>query len=517
LSSEAFFLYGKDPGEPFRSSNMAEEEQTTDLEQEDQTVESDTQEEETTEEEAPELKNIVTVEEAGPCKKKVIIEIPEAKIKKITDEQYGELGKEAVVPGFRKGRAPRRLLEKRFAKEIAEQVKLKLLDDASKAVMKDTDLKALGEPDIDFEEIKLPEKGALTFDFEIEVRPEIDLPTLEGIPVSKTTLEVTDEQVDREIEQMQRWAGVWMPRAEGAAIELEDQIIADVTLKIEDVEEEQKLNNIEIHVRPNGFVGAVPVEKLDDLLVGAKTGEHKQTSIEVPKTFFREEYRGKKVDIQIDIEDIKWLKPAELDEAFLQRYQVEDVEELRDRIQDALHSRLDTQTRSEMTEQIYQYLLDKTDFDLPLDIVAEQAHTVLQRQYTNLMMRGLSREQIAEQFEQLQASSEEQAKRQLKTFFIMDKVAEKFDVNVTEEEINGHIAQLAAQRGQRPERMREEMARDGSLAQFSLEVRQEKCIAKLLETAKITEKKAKTKTKKAKAEKESKTRKKATEPEEKES
>jgi trigger factor len=184
-----------------------------------------------------------------------------------------------------------------------------------------------------------------------------------------------------------------------------------------------------------------------------------------------------------------------------------------------LQSQLENQARSEMSEQIYQYLRDKTDFELPLDIVARQAGSVLQRQYTNLMMRGLSREQIEEQFEQLQATSEEQAKEQLKTFFIMDKVAETLDIKVEEEEINGHIAQLAAQRGQRPERMREEMARNGSLAQFGLEIQQDKCIAKMLETAKITEKKAK----KAKAEKKSakksapKTKKNAAEPEAKES
>jgi trigger factor len=480
---------------------MAEEEQTTELEEKDQAVES--QEEGAEEEEAPELKNIVTIEEAGPCKKKVIIEIPEAKIRKMTDEQYEDLRKEAVVPGFRKGRAPRRLLEKRFNKEISEQVKLKLLADASEAVVKDKELKALGEPDIDFEEIKLPAEGPLTFDFEIEVRPEIDLPPLEGIPVTKTKLEVTDEQVDREIEQMRRWAGVWAPRAEGTAVELEDRIVADAVIKVEDVEEEQKLNNIEIQVRPNGFVGAVPVEKLDELLVGAKVGEHKETSVEIPKTFFREEYRGKKVDIQIDIEDVKWLKPAELDENFLKRYEVENVDELREKIEDLLHSQLENQTRTEMSEQIYKYLLENTDFNLPLDIVAEQAHTVLQRQYTNLLMRGLAREQIDEQIEHLQSASEERAKEQLKTFFIMDKVADHFDVSVEEEEINGHIARLAAQRGQRPERMREEMARNGSLAQFSLEIRQDKCIAKLLETAKITEKKAKTKAKKAKADKKS--------------
>ena len=443
------------------------------------------------------LKNTVTIEEAGPCKKKVSIEIPEEAIKNATDEQYNTLRKEALVPGFRKGRAPRRLLEKRFGKDTTEQIKLKLLADASESAVKDNELQPIGEPDVDFENIEMPSEGPLKFDFEVEVRPDFDLPQLEGIPVTRTKLEVSDEQVDREIERLQRWSGIWTPRKDGA-VEPDDQIIADALIKAEGIEEEQKLDNIEIYVRQNGFIGEIPVEKLDELLTGAKIGETKQISIDVPKTYFREEYRGKKVDIQIDIKDIKWLKPAELDENFLTRLGIEDEKELREKTEDTLQSRLETQVRTEMSEQIYEYLLDNTNFDLPLDVVAAQAKTLLQRQYTNLMMRGLSREQLEEQMEQLQAGSEEQARKQLKTFFIMDKVADKLEIDASEEEINGHIAQIAIQRGQRPERMREDMERDGSLAQFKLEVRQNKCIAKLLETAKITEKKSEKKAPKAK-------------------
>ncbi len=441
--------------------------------------------------------NIVTVEDAGPCRKKISIEVPAETIAKLTDKQYEELHKDAVVPGFRKGRAPRRLLEKRFGKETSEQVKLKLLADSSEAAIKDNKLQSIGDPDIDYEKIELPAEGPMKFEFEVEVRPEFELPALEGIPVTKTKFEVTDETVDEEIERLQKWSGVWTPREEDTAVESDDQIIADVVIKVEDIEEDQKLNNIEIHVRPNGFVGAIPVEKLDELLIGAKADETKKTEVEVPKTYFREEYRGKKVDIQIEIKDIKWLKPAEIDEVLLARYGVKDEDELREKLSELLHSRLENQMQSEMAEQIYQYLLDNTDFDLPLNVVAEQAKTVLQRQYTNLIMRGLSREQVGEHMEQLQAGSEEQAKKQLKSFFIMDKIADKLEIEVSEEEINGHIAQLAIQRGQRPERMREDMERDGSLAQFSLEVRQNKCIDKLLETAKITEKSPDKKTKKA--------------------
>jgi trigger factor len=497
--------------EPNKEQEEAVEQETTDA--------AAKAEAETGEEQAPEIKYTATIEEAGPCKKKVSVEVEEETIKNATDKQYETLRKEALVPGFRKGRAPRRLLEKRFGKEAMEQIKLKLLADASEAAIKDNKLDVLSEPDIDFEKIDLPETGPLKFDFEIEVRPDFDLPPLEGIPVTRTKLEVTDELVDREIERIRKWSGLWTPRESGA-VELEDQVIADVILKPvsgqdapeqSEAEEEQKLDNIDIYVRKNGFVGAIPVEKLDELLVGAKTGDVKTTSVEVPKTYFKEEFRGKKVDVQITVKEIKWLKPAEIDENFFKRFEVKDEKELRDKIHDTLHSQLEQKSRTDITEQIYNYLLDNTKFDLPVDIVADHSVSLLKRQYINLIMRGLPRQQVDEQMEQLKASSEEQAKQQFKTFFVIDKIAKNLGIDVSEEEINGHIAQLAIQQNRRPEKMREEMERDGSLAQFKLQVHEKKCIDKLLESAAITESAGsgeKKVTKKAAAKKEPKSAKK---------
>jgi trigger factor len=466
------------------------------------------------EEKAPTLKYTATIEQVGPCKKKVAIEIPEEEIKNATDKQYNDLRKEALVPGFRKGRAPRRLLEKRFGKETTEQIKLKLLIDASDLSIKDNKLDVLGEPKIEHEKIELPATGPLKFDFEVEVRPEIDLPPLEGIPVTKTKLEVTDEHIDKELERIRKWSGLWTPR-EGGAVELDDQIIADVILKVEGIEEEQKLDNIEIYVRKNGFVGAIPVEKLDEILMGGKSGDVKETTVEVPKTYFREEFRGKKVDIRITIKDIKWLKPAELDESFFKRCEVKDEKELREKIHDRLHSQLEQQAKEEMTEQIYQYLLDNTDFELPLDVVAAHSATLLKRQYINLLTRGLQRQQIEERMEQLRASSEEQAKEQFKIFFIMDKIAEKLKIETSEEEINGKIAELAIKQGRRPEKVKEEMERDGSLEQLKLQVQESKCIAKLLESAMVTEQAGKKAGKKTSAKRESKSAKKAAKDKEK--
>ncbi len=430
--------------------------------------------------------NTVTVEDIGPCKKKVTIEIPREAITQSTDDQYKDLQKDALVPGFRKGRAPRRLLEKRFGKETSEQVKLKLVAGASDSAIKDNELNIFSDPDIDIDKIELPAEGPLAFDFEVEVWPEFELPELEGIPVTKAKLEVGEDQINDELNQLRRLSGVWSPREDGPS-EAEDRVLADVIMKIEEVEEEEKLDNTEIYVRPNGFVGNIPVETLDEQLTGVKAGDTKEIAVEVPKTYFREEYRGKKVDIKIDVKEVKCLQLAEMDAAFLERFESEDENELREKIHDMLDGRLESQARNEMADQIYKYLLGNASFDLPLDVVAQQASTVLQRQSVRLLSQGLKPEQVAEQMESLQASSEEQAKEQLKTFFVVDKVCDKLDIGVTDEEVNGSIAQLAIQRGQRPERMREQMERDGSLSQFKLEIRQNKCISKLLESANIIE------------------------------
>lgn len=450
-------------------------------------------------EETKEIKNKVKVSDSGPCKKKVAIEIPEEKIKQALEADYAELRAEAVVPGFRKGKAPMRLVEKRFGKDISEQVKLKLIAEATDEALKDKKVDSIGQdPDVDIEAIELPESGAMKFEFEVEVRPEFDLPELDGIDVEKPKIEVTDKQVKEEMGELQKRAGLWQP-AEGAKAEIDDQVIADVVVKIEGSDEDAQKDATEIFVRNSGTVAGVPVSDLDKLLVGAKAGDTKTTTVDVPATFYNEEYREKKVDLEIKVDEVKKLVPAELNEDFFKRFGVENEDELKNAIRENAEDMIEQQSRNAMSASVRQYLLDKTKFDLPGDVVADQSQRLLQRQYINMMMQGMDREKIEEQMEELRTSSEEQAKEQLKYFFIMDKIAEKLEVEVNDAEINSHIAQVAAQRGRRPEKMREDMIKDGSLAQFSIQVREEKCIEKILEKANIKEVKPKAAAAKKKA------------------
>ena len=439
----------------------------------------------TTEETKEESENIIAVSDAGPCKKKVEIEIPAEVIHGKLDEKYKELRRDAVVPGFRKGRTPIRLLEKRFGTDITNQVKLELMATASEEAIKDNDIDSLRDPDIDHEKIELPEDGPLKFEFEVEVRPEFDLPELEGIAVEKPAVEASDDRVDEELAALQKRAGVWTPKDGGAAED--DQVIADVVLVTEGSADHDKRENVEISVRKNGFVAGIPVEDLDKLLTGAKHSDEKKTTVDIPATYFNEDYRGKKVDVTISVKEVKQMEPAELDEDFFKRLNVENTDELKDNLREQINQQAERQARSAMSEQVYSYLKEKTTLDLPESVVAEQSLSLLQRQYSNMLMQGMAKEQVDEQMDQLRASSEEQAAEQLKLYFVMDKIADQFEIEVSEEEINGHIAYVAATRGRRPEKMREELVRDGSLAQFSLQVREGKCIEKILEKATVTE------------------------------
>lgn len=439
------------------------------------------------EENKDEIKNVVTISDIGPCKKKISVEITEEKIKTKMDDDYKELRREAAIPGFRKGKAPMRLLEKRFGKDISEQVKVRLIADATDAAIKDNNVDMIGsEPNVDIEAIKLPESGPMKFDFEVEVRPEFTLPSLEGIKVEKPKAEVTDAQIDEELAELRKGAGLWKP-VDGATVESGDQIIASVKVTVEGQESDASNEGTVIFVREKGVVAGVPVQELDKLLVGAKQGDVRTTTVEVPKTFYNEKYRDKKVTLDIAVDDVKKLEIAEMNDEFFVRFGVEDEKGLRSSIREHAEDMLERQSRYAMAEDIRKYLLDNTTFDLPGDVVADQSARLLQRQYINMVMRGTDREKVESQMEELRTSSEEQAKEQLKYFFIMDKIADELKVEVDDAEVNSHIAQVAIQRGRRPEKMREDMIKDGSLAQFTIQVREEKCIEKILEKAEISE------------------------------
>ncbi len=436
--------------------------------------------EEKTEEVKEEIKNIVTIDEVGPCRKKVTVEVPQEAIKDIIADQYKDLRKEAVVPGFRKGRTPLRLLEKKFGKDINEQTKLKLLADATEKAIGDNNIDTLGEPNINPEDFKMETGASFKFDFEVNVRPDFELPALDAIKIEKPDVEVTDAQVDERISALTINFGEMAEREAGAAVEAGDTVVADVVVTPEGGEA-VTVEGTDVLVNNGGFCAKVPVNDLSDQLAGAKAGEVKSFSTTVDEKFFNKDFAGKKCDINVEVKKIQYRKPAELNEELFDKLGLEDLAALKDRIRELLEDENERKAHSDMAETIREYLLANTSFEMPQDIISEQAESTMKRQYTRLLMEGLDAQELQRKTEELQTTSQEEAQNTFKSFFIMDKVAQKLEVEVSEEEINGYISQIAMYRGSRPEKIRGELLRDGSLTQFTMQAREQKCIEKIIE------------------------------------
>jgi trigger factor len=444
------------------------------------------QEGEAPEGEAPEdekLQFTLKVDDSGAWKKKISIEIPRDQIDKELDNQYKELRHKAEVPGFRKGRAPRRLIEKRFGSDIADQTKFKLLAQVFEQIEEQQDFEVLGEPDLEVEKIELPKEGDFTIEYEVEVKPRFELPALEGVKVEKPLFEVTDERVDAALDQLRQRQG----RIENVTEAQQNDVVrADVTMKVEGVEEPETSEDVPVRVGSAAVMG-VMIEDMGKVLTGAKIGDTKECAGEVPETHEKEEYHGKKAEITLEVKSIQRMVPAELDEQFFLALGVEDESELKQRIEENLEQQSDREIRQQMAQQVYKYLDDEIKIDLPEGVASRHADRFLARRYYDLLQQGVPAEQIRENLEQFRAASSDEANRQLKMSFVMEEVADKLEIEVTDAQVNGVIAQIAAGYRRRPERVREEMEREGRLDSLKNQLRDERAIDKILEMAEVVD------------------------------
>ena len=425
----------------------------------------------------------ITIEDAGPATKKVSIEVPQEVIASKLEEQFKTLRREAALPGFRPGHAPRKLIEKRFHSDVRDQVKRTLISDSYQQAISRNSLNVIGEPHFDdAEKIELPETGNLTYSFEVEVQPDINLPPLVGLAVKRPKVEVKEEHVDQAMLNLRQQQGILVP-VEDRGVDAGDYLVADVHLKADGAVVSHQ-HDAEVIAKPGRFSG-IQIDDLDVRLQGQKPGEKREITVTAPETHSNEQIRGKQVTVEVDLKDIKKLELAEIDQPFLDGLGFANEGELREALREQMLQRVEYDVQQSMRDQINNYLLQNVYIDLPSKLSDRQADRVLSRRRIEMLMRGLPEDQVDARIEELRGGIKEEAVRDLKLFFILQKIAGDFSVDVDEAELNGRIALLAAQGGKRPEKLKQEMTADGSLLSMYVQMREQKAVDKVLETAKI--------------------------------
>lgn len=437
--------------------------------------------------------NNVSIEELGPCLRKLTITVPGDAVAGQIDTSLAILSQQAQIPGFRPGRAPKRLIEKKFGSEIRDEARQRLVSDAYQQAVRDNDLEVVAEPEADhLADIEIEPGKDVIVELEVEVAPTFDIPSYEGVEVKKPIIEIPDERVDKAIERMQINEGDLQPqespepgdyligrgimREKGA--KKDDDPILDIpgaVVQVPKTEDQGK-----------GMILGVVVDDFAKQLGSPKPGESATIKCKGPESHEREDVRGKDLEIEFEVEQVQRIIPADIN-ALCERLGMMNEQMLKNAVRQRLEQRVATDQQAAMRQQVAQHLIAAVDFELPQKVTDRQAERNLQRQALDMRYRGIDQTIIEQRLAELRSQSQDAAKRELKLFFVLARIAKELEIQVSDQEIAGHIAMMAQQRGERPDKLRDQLVKSGQVNLIAQQIREHKALDAILEKAKIEE------------------------------
>ena len=394
----------------------------------------------------------VDVEKPSACERHISVSIAREDVDRYLSEAVDELMPKAEVPGFRHGKAPRKLVENKFRKEVANQVKGSLIMDAISQVTEEEDLSAISEPDFDYEAVQVPEEGPMTFEFNLEVRPDFDMPQWKGLKIDKPVRDYGPEDVDAHLQKLLRKHAEMVEK--DGPIAAGDYATIDVTFT-KDGETVSEMLDETVCVLPTLSFFDGNIEKFDKLLKGAKVGDTKDTKVKVSSDSLNEDLRDEEVTASVKINEVLEMELPELDGPMLERLGNFDNEgDMRDAVKEHLDRQLKYHQNQQVRDQISALLIESADWALPPDLLKRQSQRELHRAVMELRSSGFSDEEIQAHENQLRQNSQQSTAKALKEHFILERIAEMEEVDADPSDYDTEIAMIAAQSGDNPRRVR---------------------------------------------------------------
>ncbi|MDY0168524.1 MAG: trigger factor [Thermoguttaceae bacterium] len=427
----------------------------------------------------------VTIESRSACERHLTVTVARDDINRYFDTEFSELMPKAQVPGFRPGRAPRKLIEARFRKDVGERVKMNLLMDSLGQIHEEHDLSAISEPDLDLEAVEIPESGPMTFEFDLEVRPEFDLPDWKGMKLEKPVRQIDASDIDRTLERILASRGRLVPCESPA--KLGDYITCNLTFKLDSMVLSEAHEEV-IRIRPILSFRDGRIEQFDKLMEGAAAGETRTGSALISPDAPNETLRGQSVTAEFQVLEVKRLELPELNEDLLEELGGFELEaDLRDAVKEQLEQQLLYEQRRRTREQITRQLTISATWELPPEMLKRQASRELERAVMELQSAGFSEEEIRARQNQIRQNAMAETARALKEHFILERIAEAEEIEADEADYDQEIALIAANRGDSPRRVRARLEKSGSMDVLRNQIIERKVIERILEHATFTE------------------------------
>jgi len=425
----------------------------------------------------------VTIEDAGPCKKRLNIKVAAERVTGEIDKAYKDLIETIAVPGFRKGHTPRSIAEKRFGKQITEEVRDRLASAAFVEAIDGKNFDTIGQPE--FGEIKLEAGSPLAFEATINLKPTIEFEDYKGISLHKKSADVADKDIEERIELVRTNKAPLAPVDRAA--QKDDQVTVDLKITSEG-KELRSIEDARLFVSGESFLG-LKVESVEKILAGKKAGEEFEFEQTLPDNFREEEYRNKAARIWVKVKEIKAQQLPEVNDEWARSLDFDDLDDMRDEIKNRLKREKANEVDVDLREQARNYLLEKANFDLPEGLIEKQAEGMFNRRRLELESQGVPKEEIEKRIEELRQGQKDATRKSFKLYFIMRHIADKEKIFVTEEEVDARIAAIAAMRGIPAAEVKTLYEQNEMMDDLRAEMREGKTLKHLIDNAKVAEEK----------------------------
>lgn len=361
------------------------------------------------------------------CRKAFEIEVLPAEVKRCREDWFERFGRSARVPGFRPGKAPRDLLEKHYGERVTKEVIEDLISDAYHKALEEEGFIALGLPQIT--DVKLDVKDTLSFKAEFDIRPKVKLGVYKGLKLNKKRIELKEDDIQKSVKALQELSARFKD-VPGRAVQIGDYIVCDSEILIEGKPVGKKRENIWMLIDEKSYIPG-----LSKSLVGVNISEEKEIEAVLPEDFPTKEFANKKAVFKIKVKEIKEKVLPQIDDEFAKDLGYNNLSELNESVKKVLTEQAERQARNELEHQIFEKLLEGANFNVPSSLVERQREYLIEQEKERLKKQGLKEEDIQLREKELRERLGPHAEKQVKMMFIMDEIAKRENISVSDEEL----------------------------------------------------------------------------------
>lgn len=439
--------------------------------------------EETTNE-TPKLQYEVKVDKISACERHVVVTISRSEIDRYFKQAFDEVVPKADLPGFRTGKAPRKLIESRFKSEVADQVKNSLVIESLQDITEGDHFSAISEPKFNFKVIEVPEQGDFVYEFDIEVRPDFETPKWEGLSLNRLVFNLSDSDVDKQTARtLNRFS-------KGEAVDGEAELGDTLVLNVKFYEDDKLVSQTEeeaVSLRNKLSFGDAIVEDFGSLMVGVREGEKRETTVTISDSAPNPAHRGKKLKAEFEIIEIRRILIDDLTPTVLDSLGFETPDELRDFVRKELERQFVYHQQQDLRKQIVGTLTEGADWEMPEGLVNSQTNRELQRMVLELQRNGFNRDQIGQYVNTARNNARQSTISALREHFVLEKIAEELKLEPSEAEYDAEIELLAEQSDMSVRRMRARLEKTGQMDAVRNQIIERMIIEKITAAGKISD------------------------------